>query len=113
MSVWIREFRKEDLEVSATVPQGIWKRYVDGSGDSRGMLFGLGCLRPGETVSHSHEEEEAFYVLSGHGEAIWREKDEEVTQELRPGVAFYKSSGVYHVMRNTGTEDLVGIFCKV
>ncbi len=77
------------------------------------MIFGMGRLEPGEEVGHAHDEEELFYVLSGHGEATWEEDGETHRAELKPGVAFYKTSHVYHTMRNMGQEPLVGLAFKV
>lgn len=114
MTAWVREIREDELAPVAMMPQGgTWKRYVSEEEDGRGMIFGMGRLEPGEEVGHAHVEEELFYVLRGHGEAVWKVADETHRAELRPGVAFYKTSHVHHTMHNTGEEPLVGIFFKV
>ncbi len=113
MTVWVREIREDELEPVISVPQGKWKRYVSEEDDGHGMVFGMGSLEPGEEVGHAHVEEEVFYVLSGHGEATWKVDGETRRAELKPGVAFYKTSHIQHTMRNTGQEPLVGLFCKV
>ena len=114
MTAWVREISEDGLAPSAIMPQGgKWKRYVSQEPDGRGMIFGLGRLEPGEEAGHSHAEEELFYVLKGRGEAIWEEDGEIHRTELKPGVAFYKTSDVYHKMCNTGDEPLVGLAFKV
>jgi mannose-6-phosphate isomerase-like protein (cupin superfamily) len=113
MTVWVREIREDELEPVDSVPRGMWKRYVSTEDDGRGMVFGMGRLEPGEEVGHAHVEEELFFVVKGHGEATWVVDGERHRAELRPGVAFYKTSHIQHTMRNTGQEPLVGIFCKV
>lgn len=113
MTAWVREIREDELAPVAMMPQGKWKRYVSVEDDGRGMIFGMGRLEPGEEAGHAHDEEELFYVLRGHGEATWEEDGETQRAELRPGVAFYKTSHVHHTMRNTGQEPLVGIAFKV
>ena len=113
MTVWVKAIRQEELRPVDRVPKGVWKRYVSTESDGRGMVFGMGCLEPGEEVGHAHVEEELLYVLKGYGEATWVLDGERQRAELRPGVAFYKTSHIHHTMRNTGKEPLVGIFCKV
>ena len=113
MAVWVKEIREDELAPVAMMAQGVWKRYVSVEEDGRGMIFGLGCLEPGEEAEHAHVEEELFYVLKGHGEAVWAVDGETHRAELKPGVAFYKTSHIYHKMRNTGDEPLVGLAFKV
>jgi len=113
MTAWVKEIREDELSPVSLVPQGMWKRYVSLEEDGRGMIFGLGRLEPGEEVEHAHAEEELFYVLKGYGEAIWEVGGETHRAELKPGVAFYKTSHIYHKMRNTGDEPLVGLALKV
>ncbi|MGQ9494436.1 MAG: cupin domain-containing protein [Anaerolineae bacterium] len=113
MAVWVREICQDDLSPVPMMAQGVWKRYVSSEPDGRGMVFGIGRLEPGEEAGHAHIEEELFYVLSGHGEAIWEEGGQTHRAELKPGVAFYKTSHIPHTMRNTGKEPLVGLFFKV
>lgn len=113
MTAWVKEIREDELAPVAMVAQGTWKRYVSLNEDGRGMIMGLGCLEPGEEVEHAHVEEELFYVLKGRGEAIWKEDGETHRAELRPGVAFYKTSHIHHKMRNDGKEPLVGLAFKV
>lgn len=113
MTVWVKEIREDELAPVAMMSQGIWKRYVSAEKEGRGMVFGMGCLRPGEEAGHAHEDEELFYVLKGYGEALWETAEGTQRAELKPGVAFYKTSYIHHTMRNTGDEPLVGLFFKV
>jgi oxalate decarboxylase/phosphoglucose isomerase-like protein (cupin superfamily) len=113
MTVWVKEIRQDELKPVAMMSAGVWKRYVSADGDGRGMVFGMGCLNPGEEAGHTHVEEELFYVLQGRGEATWESEQGTQRAELKPGTAFYKTSHIYHVMRNTGDEPLVGLFFKV
>ena len=113
MTAWVKKFKEDELESIDLVPQGLWKRYVSLDTDGRGMISGMGSLAPGEEISHAHIEEELFFVIKGNGEAIWEEDGHEYSEALVPGVAFYKTSNIFHVMKNTGSEALVGIFFKV
>jgi len=113
MTAWVKEIREDELAPVAMMAQGVWKRYVSVEEDGRGMIFGMGRLEPGEEAEHAHVEEELFYVLKGRGEAVWEEDGETHRAELEPGVAFYKTSDIYHKMRNTGDEPLVGLAFKV
>jgi len=109
MSGWVRQVQEGDL-AAGREPQGTWKRYVGGEG--RGLIFGLGRLEPGEAVVHAHDEEEVFYVLSGHGEAEWSEDGTTHRAELVPGAAFFKSSRVSHTLRCVGSQPMLGLYCK-
>lgn len=113
MTAWVKEIREDELNASPLVPQGLWKRYVSNEPDGRGMIFALGKLDPGEEVAHQHLEEELFYVLKGVGEVTWEIDRVTHRHKLKPGVAFYKTSNIYHTMRNTGNEPLVGVAFKV
>jgi quercetin dioxygenase-like cupin family protein len=113
VTAWVREISEDELAPSDRMAQGLWKRFVSAEPDGRGMIFGMGCLRPGEEVAHAHEEEELFFVLKGQGEAIWETEQGEQRAELKPGVAFYKTSNIHHRMRNTGDELLVGLAFKI
>jgi len=113
MTAWVKEIREDELAPVAMMPQGTWKRYVSIEPDGRGMIFGMGSLAPGEQAGHDHVDEELFFVLKGSGEATWEIDEETFHAELKPGMAFYKTSGIYHTMRNTGDEPLVGVFFKV
>jgi mannose-6-phosphate isomerase-like protein (cupin superfamily) len=113
MTAWVKEFRIEELGTSPIMTSGRWKRYVSKDPNGHGLIYGMGMLMPGEEAGHAHEEEEGFYVLQGHGEATWVVDGVTHTAELKPGVAFYKTPHIHHTMRNTGTEPLIGIVCKV
>jgi mannose-6-phosphate isomerase-like protein (cupin superfamily) len=113
MVAWVKELRSEELTEVAGVTSGKWKRYVSREEGGHGLIYGMGMLMPGEVLSHAHREEEIFYVLQGHGEAAWKIDDAAFSAELNPGFAFYKTANIFHTIRNTGAEPLVGIFCKV
>ncbi|MBI9045268.1 MAG: cupin domain-containing protein [Anaerolineaceae bacterium] len=113
MPAWVKEILEVELKKVDNAPQGLWKRYVSLEEDGHGMVFGMGSFAPGEEISHSHEEEELFFTLKGQGEAIWKINGKEYRADLKPGTAFYKTSDIYHTMRNNGDEPLVGIFFKV
>jgi mannose-6-phosphate isomerase-like protein (cupin superfamily) len=113
MTAWVKEIREDELTPVPMMAYGKWKRYVSLEEDGRGMIFAMGRLEPGEEVEHAHIEEELFYVLRGRGEAVWEVDGETHRAELKPGVAFYKTSHIHHKMRNTGQEPLVGIAFKV
>jgi quercetin dioxygenase-like cupin family protein len=113
LTAWVKKFSEDELQSIEIVPLGKWKRYVSLNEDGRGMIAGMGSMAPGEEVSHAHIEEELFFVLKGQGEAIWEEDGQEHRAALVPGAVFYKTSDIKHTMRNTGQEDMVGIFFKV
>ncbi len=110
---WARELKIEDLAPSSKF-KGLWRRYVEPSGGSRGLIFAMGMLQPGEDAGwHAHPEEEVFFVVSGRGRALWREGDLLLEADLHPGMAFYKQGGVPHQLECIGSEPLVGVACKV
>ena len=112
-SVWVKPISIDDL-TPVTGLQGIWHRYVDAQPGNDGMIFGMGAMMPGEAAGwHIHPEPEIFFVLTGQGEARWRDGDEECHAELRPGVAFYKVGNVAHQMINTGDSPLTGVYFKL
>lgn len=110
---WVKEIREEELASVEAVPSGVWKRYVSLEDGGRGMVFGMGRLNPGESITHDHDEEELFFVLKGSGIATWELDGAFHQAMLTPGMAFYKTSHVLHTMRAHGHEPLVGIYFKV
>jgi len=113
MTAWVKELKVEELSASPIMTQGKWKRYVSLDAEGHGMIFGMGCLEPGEEASHAHVEEEVFFVLSGQGEATWEIDGKAYSAQLYPGTAFYKTPHIHHTMRNTGTKPLIGLAFKV
>ena len=113
MVAWVKELHQEELTPVPSMPQGKWKRYISKQEGGHGLIYGMGMMAPGEEISHTHVEEEVFYVIQGHGEATWKINDVVYSAELKPGVAFYKTADIFHTMKNTGTEPLIGIYCKV
>lgn len=64
----------------------------------------LCLMKPGDEVRrHSHDYEEAYYVLSGTGR-MYLEGHEEI--RLEPGLAVYVEPGRVHGQRNDGDEPL-------
>lgn len=113
MIAWVKELRKDELGSVPLMSVGKWKRYISKEEGGHGLVYGLGMLLPGEEFAHAHQEEEVFYVLEGQGEATWVIDGVTCSAKLKPGTAFYKTAHIYHTMKNTGSEPLVGIFCKV
>lgn len=113
MAGWVKQIDPGDLVASARAAAGTWCRYASPPDGMPGLVFGLGRLQPGESLSHAHREEEVFYVLSGTGEAVWTGADGiEQRAELVPGRAFWKAGQVVHTLRATGPEPLVGLYAK-
>ena len=54
---------------------------------------------------HSHDTEETYSVLSGHGVLLTREGE----REIGPGHHIFLPSWAEHGVRNTGTEVLVAL----
>jgi len=112
-SVWVKTVSIDELKPVAGL-QGTWRRYVDAAQANGGMIFGMGALQPGEVAGwHEHPEPEVFFVLTGQGEARWREGDTEQCADLLPGVAFYKVGNIPHQMVNTGDSPLTGVYFKL
>jgi quercetin dioxygenase-like cupin family protein len=111
--VWVKEYKEEEL---SSIPgiAGRFKRYVDNRDTGERLIHALGRLEPGEDMGwHSHPEEEAFFVISGHGVVRWKVNDEVHEAEVGPFCTFYKVGGVPHQMVNTGSEPLIGVASKV
>lgn len=91
------------------LPNGSWSRVlisgdrVDGNQSS----IGYSVFTPGlETADLSHETEELAYVLQGRGEL--RLHDGAVP--FQAGDALYVPAKVWHVVANTGDEDVIMVF---
>lgn len=111
--IWAKAISESDLQTVAGL-QGGWWRYVTPEAANGNMIFGMGMLQPGEVAGwHEHAEPEIFFVISGQGEARWREDDIEYSAELLPGVAFYKVGNIPHQMVNKGNTPLTGVYFKV
>lgn len=111
--VWVKTFDPEEL---AAVPglQGRWKRFLDATEASGGMVVGMGALGPGEVAGwHEHPEPEMFFALEGRALARWRDADGEHEQEFGAGQAFFKPGDVPHQMVNLTEGTFRGVFIKL
>lgn len=111
--VWVKSVDSEEL-AGVTGLQGRWKRFLDASIASQGMVFGMGELAVGEVAGwHDHPEPELFYALEGEALARWRDQDGEHELPLNAGQAFFKESNVPHQMVNVGDGLFRGLFFKL
>ncbi len=91
------------------LPNGSWSRVlvngqtVEGNQASIGYsVFTVGL----ETADLSHETEELAYVIQGEG--VLRLHDGAVP--FKAGDALYVPAKVWHVVANTGDEDVIMVF---
>jgi len=84
------------------------KTLLDQSMGCRNLCLGMVVFDgQGRAPGHVHQaEEEAIYVLSGHGRIYLGEAEE----ELRPGMAVYIPVGVEHSIENLGSEPIRLVF---
>lgn len=87
----------------------IWKKNSDEEMKSGCRQFSRLTLQPGCSVGiHSHtDEEEIYYILSGHG----RSWDNGEYVEVGPGDATICRSGEEHSMECVGDKPLVYLAC--
>jgi len=71
-------------------------------------------IRPGQTAHplYRHTEEEWKFVVSGQGEALWKENNKEQRAPLRRGSVVHYRSWVPHSIRSTSEEPLVYLILK-
>ena len=94
--------------------QGKWKRFLDASEASGGMVVGMGQLEVGEVAGwHEHPEPEMFFALEGRALAKWRDDEGEHEQEFESGQAFFKPGNVPHQMVNLTDGAFRGIFMEL
>jgi quercetin dioxygenase-like cupin family protein len=111
--IWVKTFDPAELAVIPGL-QGTWKRFLDASEASGGLVVGMGALAAGETAGwHEHPEPEMFFVLEGTALAKWRDDDGEHQHELAAGQAFFKPGNVPHQMVNLTDGTFRGIFIKL
>jgi len=91
------------------LPGGSWSRVlvtgdrVEGNRSS----IGYSVFTPGmETADLSHETEELAYVLQGTGELRLRDG----AVPFSAGDALYVPAKVWHVVANTGDDDVIMVF---
>ena len=112
-NVWVKQISSKDLEARAGLG-GRWRRFISPDKANAGLIVAMGELQAGEEMGwHTHPEPEAFFVIEGHGEAQWREGNEEHTAEMNAGTAFFKIGGIPHNMINRGSVPLRGLGIKV
>jgi len=91
------------------LPKGSWSRVLINHERVEGnrSAMGYSVFTPGmETADLSHETEELAYVLQGSGELRLRES----VVPFTAGDALYVPAKVWHVVANTGDEDVVMVF---
>ena len=111
--LWVKTLDPSELEHIEGL-QGKWKRFLDASEQSQGMVFGMGELAVGETAGwHDHPEPELFFVLEGTALARWNVDGDIGEERLSPGKAFFKEGDVPHQMVNDGSTVFRGLFFKL
>jgi len=92
-------------------PAGRLTRVLVGPGapeEANGFVLGHVTIYPGGSVPlHSHEQEEVYIILSGHGKM---HIDDE-TADVKPGDYVYITSKANHLLENTSDEDMIMVFC--
>jgi mannose-6-phosphate isomerase-like protein (cupin superfamily) len=99
-------------EVAGTLfPAGRHTRVIVGPGgpvEARGFVMGHVTIFPGGAVPlHSHEQEEVYFIASGEG-AI---EIDGIQEPVKAGSYVYIQSGSTHVLRNSGGENMIMLFC--
>lgn len=111
--IWVKDFDPAELRAVPGL-QGRWKRFLDASAESEGLIVGMGELGAGEAAGwHEHPEPEMFFVLEGEAIARWRDVDGEHEAELKAGQAFFKPGNVPHQMVNRLDATFLGVFIKL
>lgn len=98
----------EDVE-PIPLPGGSWSRVLVTGDRVEGntSCIGYSVFTPGlETSDMSHETEELAYVLQGTGELRLRE----TSVPFSAGDALYVPAKVWHVVANTGDDDVIMVF---
>lgn len=105
------EVQVVDAEDVATVPlpKDSWSKVLVSSAQVSGNTgcLGMSVFTPGtETADMRHTTEELAYVLTGHGE-LRLEND---VVPFAAGQALFIPADVWHVVANTGAEDVQMVF---
>lgn len=91
------------------LPNDSWSRVLINAERVEGnrSVIGYSVFTPGTaTADLSHETEELAYVLQGTGELRLRDG----SAPFKAGDALFVPAGVWHVVANTGTDDVVMVF---
>lgn len=91
---------------------GLCKRLVHPSiNGSKHVGVTVAFVLPGEELPfHSHENEEAYFVLQGTGLMRLGSYDEDI--QLEPWLSVFMPGGELHYTKNTGNEPLV-LLCSL
>jgi len=102
-----------DVEPIVRHPEGggrDWPLISGRSGGTEHILFGYCVYEPGRGSQwHSHEEEDAFFIISGRGIMYYEKDGEEHALPLLPGDAIF-SGYLPNYVTNDGDEDLVMVY---
>lgn len=76
--------------------------------EAANFVLGHVTIYPGGSVPlHKHEQEEAYYIVSGEGSiAVGAE-----TSHVRSGDCIYISPHSEHVLKNTSDQNMIMMFC--
>lgn len=92
-------------------PAGRRTRVVVGPGaplEAKNFVMGHVTIYPGGSVPlHEHEQEEVYSIIAGQGEMSVGEE----TQTVQSGDCIYITPGLTHTLKNTGTEEMIMMFC--
>lgn len=82
------------------------QNIVGGAAPIQASNFSVGMVtlepRGGQVPWHNQEQEEVYFIIEGVGEMCLGEE----VSELRPGMAVYIPSGVFHQLSNKGDTPL-------
>jgi len=86
------------------------RNLVGGASPVQAKAFAMGYVtlepRGGQVPWHNQEQEEAYFVVSGHGEMCLGEEK----RELTTGQLVFIPPGVFHQLTNLGDEPLTMIY---
>ncbi|MDX1933603.1 MAG: cupin domain-containing protein [Capsulimonadales bacterium] len=87
------------------------RNLVGGSSPIRCENFCLGyvVLEPdgGQVPWHNQEQEEVYFIVSGHGEMCLGEE----RQDISAGQCVHIPTGIFHQLTNTGDQPMIMLYC--